>query len=368
MRRAGRGRGRAVYPVMRIGKVPALAVVLATPAGLPDQPCAAADAIVRVFVSAAVEFDQDLSDPTPADGYSIRSAGQVIERTIELPTAPARQRDAQRITATVRVRPVLTETKSGRMPGDVWSRVGSVSVVVGGDASTEGRSTEVELMRFATGFGGRGTFTQDVTPFAPLLYGEQTVRLFISTYTRPAWDVDLVFTYRADDAGYRRPVYVGPLFNETAVTADEPSLAAVVDIPEGLARPRVRVLSTGHSTDGGPENEFVTCTHVLRIDGREIARWRPWSEDGARLREHNPWSGRQTIDGREVRSSDLDRSGWNPGSLVEPLLLPAPELTPGSHRVELEILGIRPEGREHAHGYWRVSGSVVADEPWPGKG
>lgn len=325
---------------------------------------AAADAVVPVFASAEIQYDADQRDDVPGDGYAIKDHGQVIERTVTLPPAPAGQRDAMRITATVEVRPVITGTGSKRRPGDVWTRIGSVGVVVDPDAA--GQTTEVELMRFATGFGGTGVFTQDLTPFAPLLHGRRTLRLRITTYTRPAWEADLTLAYLSDDAGYRRPVYARQLFNEPAMTADQPLVEAMVDIPEGLARPRLRVLSTGHSTDGGPANEFVTCTHVLRIDGREVARWRPWAEQGGRLRDRNPWSGRQVIDGREVRSSDLDRSGWNPGAVVEPLLLPAPELTPGPHRIQLEILGIRAEGMDHAHGYWRVSAAVVADEPWPG--
>ena len=41
-----------------------------------------------------------------------------------------------------------------------------------------------------------------------------------------------------------------------------------------------------------------------------------------------------------------------------------------THRVELEILGIRPkeppnESGGEPHGYWVVSAIVVADEPWP---
>ena len=55
---------------------------------------------------------------------------------------------------------------------------------------------------------------------------------------------------------------------------------------------------------------------------------------------------------------------------VDPLIVPVPELSPGPHRVELEILGIRPkeppdEGGVEHHGYWVLSVLIVADEPWP---
>lgn len=94
------------------------------------------------------------------------------------------------------------------------------------------------------------------------------------------------------------------------------------------------------------------------------------------LRESNPTSGRRTIDGRELWSSDLDRTGWHPGQAVEPMMIPVPELTPGTHEIELTIRGIRPkppgadpdDPETTHHGYWAVSAMVVADEPWPKAG
>jgi hypothetical protein len=170
--------------------------------------------------------------------------------------------------------------------------------------------------------------------------------------------------------GQRRPKLAAPLLYDAHVTADAPRRSIPVDVPAGLDGPRLRLLSTGHATDGEGGNEFVTSTHVLRVDGREVARWRPWTEGGGAVRDLNPWAGRQTIEGRELRSSDFDRSGWTPGLVVEPLMIPVPELTPGRHIVELEILGIRPrspltvDGKRH-HGYWVESAVLVADDPWP---
>ena len=112
-------------------------------------------------------------------------------------------------------------------------------------------------------------------------------------------------------------------------------------------------------------DEFVTRSHVLRVDGEEVARFRPWREEGGPLRPGSPTSGRIVLDGRSLWSSDLDRSGWHPGARVEPLVVPVPELTPGEHEIELEILEIRPLDERGGFGYWRLSAMVVADEPWP---
>lgn len=339
--------------------LPALAVAMSAAAG-----ASADDALVTVFDAVPIEYDESLTEPIRRGGHAVRDGGQTVERTVDLPPAPADQRDARRIVATVTVAPAMTVAAGRRRPGDEWTRVGSLSVAL--PSGEQGPPVEVELVRFTTGFGGEGTFTQDVTALAPLLHGRATLRLFISTYRKPAWRVGVTLLYTEEGVGYRRPVFAEPLFEGPRLaTADEPRLQAAVEIPAGLARPRLRVITTGHATDGGPENEFISCTHVLRVDGREIARWRPWSEGGGTLRARNPWAGRRTIDGREFWSSDLDRTGWRPGAVVEPLVLPVPELTAGRHEIDLEVLGIRPEGADHAHGYWRISAVVVADEPWP---
>ena len=345
------------------GLLPALAILLAVPDATAQT--TADTTIIRVFETAAIGFDEALEDPTPRGEHVVLDQGRTLARTVQLPAAPADQRDARRIVATVTVRPVLTEPGS-RRPGDEWTRMGCLTVVTPGDGGPDDpNATEVELMRFTTGFGQGAGYSQDVTALAPLLAGRRELRLTLSTYRNPAWEVSVRLEYTRDGVGYRRPALAEPLFHDMALTADSPLLSATIDIPVGLARPRVRLLSTGHSTDGGPENEFITCTHVLRTDGRRIVSWRPWSEQGGALRSVNPWAGRRTIDGREVWSSDLDRSGWQPGLVIEPLLVPVPELTPGRHEISLEVLGIRPEGMDHAHGYWRISGVVLADEPWP---
>ena len=107
---------------------------------------------------------------------------------------------------------------------------------------------------------------------------------------------------------------------------------------------------------------------MVLVDGKEVARFRPWSESGGPNRDRNPTSGRMTIDGREIWSSDFDRSGWMPGMVVKPRIIPLPELTPGEHVITLRIEGIRPFNESTSgRGYWRVQGVLVADEPWPGE-
>jgi hypothetical protein len=324
--------------------------------------------IIRLDKSAAVpqeEFE---------DGFT-RHAGQTIRREAALPDPPTMPSSTPRITAEVTVRPEYTLSEGRLRPNDPWNRLGAVTVL---DRRGRGKPVEVELVRFVTGYGGPGTFTQDVTALAPLLFGARTFDVYVSTFTEePAWEVTfrLIYHYDPEDgAGYRRPVFVDQVLRDrhTDAAPGESTATlvnATVQIPRGLARPRLRVLTTGHATDGKGRNEFVTSTHVLRIDGVEVARWRPWTEDGPTLRSENPFAGRQRVGERQVRASDYDRAGWNPGRVVKPLLIPTPELQPGRRRIELEIDGIRSGAdRESPHGYWVVTVQVVADEPLPGAG
>jgi len=328
-------------------------------------------------------------DPGRVEGdLQFFSAGQVVQAKVNLPAAPANQRDARRIVISLDIEPVIIEEDGVLRPGDPWNRLGSVNLVLP-DAKTKAVRTpvamqprkegappeiigpnkppgqEIELMRFITGFGAGGTFQQDVTALAPLLAGPVTLRVAISTFRSPAWKVTLKVALTVDGAGYRRPVWAASLFQEDAVVTEHHRLATTITVPKGLERPRLIICSTGHATDGSGGDEFISRTHILRIDGKEVARWRPWAEDGGPRRAENPMSGRENRDGRELWSSEHDRSGWIPGRIVWRLRLPVPELTPGAHRVELEIADIRPLD-EKGRGYWRTSAIAVADEPWPG--
>lgn len=338
------------------------------------RPAAPSERKIQIFDRQEMRWDKDqpevvdAPDPSHPDAgdpqsFVVRFRGQSVQRSVDLPKKPASHRDVRRVTIRVEVEPITTKGEQGERPNDPWPRLGRVAVVL-----PDRDGMEVELIRFVTGFGGPVKFQQDVTALAPLLEGRCTIVASLSTFSEaPSWRLSVSLGYSKHGLGPRWPTLAEPLFEAPHVTAEDSRLQARVTIPAGVEQPRIWLTSTGHATDGAAENEFVSCTHILRVDGQEIARWRPWSERGGRLRRLNPLAGRQDVDGREIWSSDLDRSGWHPGLAVRPLIVPAPELTPGEHLVELVIKDIRPRqpgDTSDAHGYWVVSGLVVADGSW----
>jgi hypothetical protein len=352
-------------------------VILARTGSTTAQP-ARPDEAVTIFRNVTVEFDSSIAEGTRRDGVVLKQNGQLIETTVDLPPLPGDQRDARRIVATLTVKPAMVGSGERARPGDAWTRAGSVLIgkptskppsATSAPAASEPASIDpdaVEAMRFITNFGGEAVYTQDLTPLAPLLSGKTTIAISLSSFKKPGWIVSLTIEFTRSGVGYRRPVFAQPLFRSEQVTSAENLLRARILVPAGLDRPRIRIITSGHASDGTGGDEFITRTHVLTIDGKEVARWRPWLEEGGTLRAANPWSGRTRLGGRERWSSDLDRSGWRPGQIVEPLYLPAPELTPGEHTIELRIEGIRPKDQT-GYGYWRISAIAVADEPWPGE-
>ncbi|MGI9014810.1 MAG: peptide-N-glycosidase F-related protein [Phycisphaerales bacterium] len=337
------------------------------------------DETVVIFNRAGIDWHADGPGWQAHDGYVSRERGQVIEARINLPQLPIDQRDARRIVLELTLEPVIITDGEVQRFSDPWPRLCHVTVVPNGavdagliDDDEPGddagpKDSGVELMRVVSGFGGSSTFTQDVTALALLLDGETTIRVRLSTWTSPGWNVTLKAHFTQGEAGYRRPKLVQPIFRNLSLTAENNRAEAIVDIPPGLSLPRLRLLTTGH----GGSQEFMSATHVIRIDGREVMRLRPWREDGGSRHAENPSSRRLNIDGRELWSSDIDRAGWMPGSVVKPITVPLPELTPGRHTIELQLLDVVPPTRgpegnaTSAGGYWMISGQIVADEPWP---
>jgi hypothetical protein len=318
---------------------------------------------IRVFDAAPLRFEETRPERTD-DTFVVRWESQVAARVMDLPDPrPGGERLSIRAILTVRPGPVDADADAGRPVVDPWTRLGTVTVAPVGD----GVAMETELIRFTTGYGAGGRYEADVTALAPLLRGRRLIRCFIATYgDTPGWEASLELVYERSATGRRDALLAAPVFDAPHVDAVQPTITRTLTVPAGTDTPRLRILTTGHATDGAGANEFVSAVHELRVDGRLVARWRPWRENGPELRPLNPWAGTINVGpGRDLRACDLDRSGWGPGLAVEPLVIPLPELTPGLREIELRILGIRPaDPGTGAHGYFSVNATLLGDRIW----
>jgi len=325
---------------------------------------------INIFDEAVISYAPDTPHGTEAQGVQVVREGQAVQRTMTLPTVELGTNGLGRVEAVIRVNPIMTRDAAGTpRPADPWSRMGALVIARDPDLEIdpdEGdpETNEIELVRFITGYGGESVFRQDVTALLPLLRGKVTLRAYVSTYMNPGWLISVNLEYTSGSSA-RRPAFARPIMNNQGVISGENRVQSTVTIPRGLDNVRIRLITTGHATDGAEGDEFTPRTNIVRVNGREVARLRPWASPKGDNRAANPMSGRITIDGRELWSSSLDRAGWVPGEVVETHVIPLPELGPGDHRIEVAVLGIRPEDASENYGYWRISAILVADEPWP---
>ena len=305
------------------------------------------EAEIPLFTDVTVHFTPD--DPGRYDTGTVhaRDNGRVMAAVRELPGRIG----PRRLTLELALRPV---PKGERDVVDRWDRAGSVRLV-------RPDGPPVELCRFMTSYGGATSHAVDVTHLAPLLAGRCGFEVFIDTWVSPAWKVDATLISTPLPAGGARvPRWAeGVLHPEGGLTAADSSATGAFTVPRGVRHLTVAAISTGHCTDGRDADEFVTKDNVLRLDGVEVARWRPWRDDCDRLRARNPYCAKWS-DG--AWSSDYARSGWCPGDVVPPRLIDLGPVAPGGHTLTWTVEGIRParpDDPDGHHGYWRVSAAVA---------
>jgi hypothetical protein len=198
---------------------------------------------------------------------------------------------------------------------DAWDRFGSLALVPGDDPSVR-----VELARFITPYGVRGSWTQDVTALRPLLAGKQRLAAFIDTWVGPpggangaGWLFSATFDFEGGTPA-RVPVVVEPVFTRRDVAYGDPSRP----IPAQLAPREVGVsplasawelrgLITGHGQGNADQcAEFCPKTHAFSVAG-EAHSMRIWRDDCDR----NPVS-------NQAGTWRFPRAGWCPGADVRP--------------------------------------------------
>lgn len=268
----------------------------------------------------------------------------------------------------------------------------------------------VELMRFMTPFGvghfsnnedsvskkrrpvyvdgwaENVSWTQDITDLLPLLEGEIYVGVYIDTWTKEGYkvNVELCFTESALRGDKKPRLQVQPLINTNYYIGQKhPDIFSRKDveipftIPRKAKNIRLKYITTGHGGHSGGD-EFRPQKNILYVDGKEVLNFLPWRTDCASFRRFNPTSavwlvkkemahisneGRRAVKEIEepLASSDLSRSNWCPGSDVPSVEVNLPNLAPGNHTLTISI----PESKsieENKLNHWLVSAYLVWEE------
>lgn len=272
-----------------------------------------------------------------------------------------------------------------------------------------GYKPTVEIMRFMTPFGvghysaddnelsskrkpvyidgwaKNVVWEEDISDLLTLFEDEVYVGVFIDTWTKDGYIVDLDITYNESSlpCDIKAIKHVEPLINTVYYIGQKhPDIFARRDVdveftlPKEAKNIRLKYITTGHGGHSGGD-EFRPQKNTLSIDGEEIFSFTPWRNDCASFRRFNPstgvWLSKRTVayigeDGRAekeveepIASSDLSRSNWCPGSNVPPVVIDLKDIEPGKHVLTISI----PESKEiegDKLNHWLVSAYLVWDE------
>lgn len=352
---------------------------------------------VTVFDNAVINWEGEVSNPAfgMRDTLYRFAGGTVILKKVTLPAV----HDSYSLFAEV------TEYSAG----DAYDRTGTVFVIPQGDpvtfldgltkghtvlpvhtdrhgkeytgvAATEDYRPPVELVRFFTPFGVRefnerrtvpglkwqdsAFYKQEITRYLPLMRGEVWIGAFIGNYDRGGHRLTLRLKYYPETRETEPPAapqkWISSVFNTLPIMEmagqqygtmfDGDTLSVTADIPEGLKSLQMVLITTGHGGWGGGD-EFNPKLNELLVDGTRVWSYVPWRSDCGTYRNFNPASGNFW---NGLSSSDYSRSGWCPGSVSEPLIIPLDGLEPGRHTFSVTVPLGKPEGGSFSH--WNISG------------
>ncbi|KXK06413.1 MAG: hypothetical protein UZ04_CHB001000416 [Chlorobi bacterium OLB4] len=286
------------------------------------------DIPVTVFNSNHISFGDSLDQGE----VKVLDKGRIIHRKITLPE----KNSNRKITAILRI----------ASAGDPWDRFGSIFIA--GD-----NAPDVELTRFMTGFGtGRkdvevhptvknwadySEWEIDVSMLDVLLQGEVIIGAMIDTWVNPGWTISFSLIFSEDETAIN-PFAIIPLINTIGEYKgikffNEQMLESEFNLEEKFTEARLIIYTSGH---GGTSlgDEFHPKHNVVYLDGKEIFRFIPWRSDCTQFRPFNPTSAKWEGD---VWSSDLDRSGWCPGDIVDSYQINLTGLNSGNHKLAYNV-------------------------------
>lgn len=156
--------------------------------------------------------------------------------------------------------------------------------------------------------------------------------------------------------------WILPLFNTISLLrarGQEPgtifrgdSLHTKVVIPDGLQDLTLRYLSSAEGVERGSES-FERRTNQVFLDDDELLKVTPWRSDcGTFCLPGSAFGAR----GSGMSRSDSSRSGWCPGALTLPVLVPLTDPEAGEHEIRVVIPMDTAAG---SSGWWNVSGLLI---------
>lgn len=264
----------------------------------------------------------------------------------------------------------------------------------------------VELMRFMTPFGvgfysessnvekrkpvyvpfyeKEVKWEQDITDRLALLDGEVIVGVWIDTWTAEGYNVDVKLEVKESllPKDPHQKQWIAPLVNTVYYVGQgipdifgRSDIEVDMHVPANVGNIQLKYIVTGHGGHSSGD-EFVKKENIIYVDGEKVFAFTPWRDDCASFRRFNPSSGVwlmkakasyiDTAEGKyaekdieeRIASSDLSRTNWCPGSVVEPVTINLPLLKPGNHKVRISIPKAQvAEGNKMNH--WLVSAYAV---------
>lgn len=358
---------------------------------------------VRIFDREKINFGDTIVNPSDENGSQTfrYSKGTVIMKKVKLPVniydhtlfaelTEISNGDAYDRTGSLFVIPVnskitfLDALKNGldKLP----AYIGNTGKKYQGMISTNDYLPPIELVRFITPFGinkyneqlivkgikweDSVTYKQDISDLLPVLQGEVWIGVFIGCYDKGGHIVSLKLKYHPNDLDIQavndKKFWIQPVFNtvnlmemsgqEYGTVFDNDTLKVTVYIPQGLRNLKLRYISTGHGGWGGGD-EFNPKMNEIFVDNNAVYKFIPWRSDCGSFRKFNPASGNFP---NGISSSDYSRSGWCPGTAVNPVDIPLDNISPGKHVIKIFIPIGKPEGNSFSA--WNVSGVLVGEK------
>lgn len=274
----------------------------------------------------------------------------------------------------------------------------------GGVKISENFTPVVELMRFMTPFGV-GFYSEDreddhrkpvyipewakeveweadVTDFYQTLTDGAYIGIWIDSWTKEGYEVDVEieakerYTKRKGIISLANTIYYGKDQSIPGFFA-EGNFEVDFELEQPLKNVTLKYITTGHGGHSGGD-EFVETANSLYLDDKQVLDTVPWRVDCASFRRFNPSSGVWLIEDsanyidweakkykvklieERQASSDLSRSNWCPGSMVEPYAIQLGQMEAGSHRLSIAIPAQPIKDNELNH--WLVSAYLVYDK------